>query len=129
MRAFRSFLIALNVQKTSSNFRNMVKWSTEAASQTVPTSWDETSATVDAGEYSLEDTKGKILDGLTLADSFMIYEEDSTYMMTYVGTPFIFAFRQISPNVGALTKNCVAEYDGGHFVFGNGDMYNKDVSF
>ena len=126
MRAFRSFLIALNVQKSSSNFRNMVKWSTEAASQTVPTSWDETNATVDAGEYSLEDTKGKILDGLPLADSFMIYKEDSTYMKTYIGTPFIFAFRQISPNVGALTKNCVAEYDGGHFVFGNGDMYIND---
>ena len=57
MRAFRSFLIALNVQKTSSNFRNMVKWSTEAASQTVPTSWDETNAAVDAGVYYLEDTK------------------------------------------------------------------------
>ena len=126
MRAFRSFLIALNVQKSSANFRNMVKWSTEAATQTVPTSWDETNAAVDAGEYSLEDTKGKILDGLPLADSFMIYKEDSTYMMTYVGTPFIFAFRQISPNVGALTKNCVAEYDGGHFVFGNGDMYIND---
>jgi len=126
MRAFRSFLIALNVQTSSANFRNMVKWSTAAASQTYPTSWNATDATVDAGEYSLEDSKGKILDGLPLADSFMIYKEDSTYMMTYVGTPFIFAFRQISPNVGALTKNCVAEYDGGHFVFGNGDMYIND---
>ena len=46
--------------------------------------------------------------------------------MTYVGTPFIFAFRQLSPSVGALTKNCVAEYDGGHFFFGNGDIYIND---
>jgi len=126
LRAFRSFLVALNVQKTSANFRDMVKWSTEAAHQTVPASWDATDATVDAGEYSLEDSKGKILDGLPLGDAFMIYKEDSTYMMSYIGTPFIFQFRQISPNVGALAKNCIAEFDGGHFVFGNGDMYIND---
>ena len=126
LRAFRSFLIALNVTKSAVNYPNLVKWSTEAATQALPASWDETDATVDAGEYSLEDSKGKILDGLPLADSFMIYKEDSTYMMTYIGTPFIFSFRQISPNVGALTKNCVAEFDGGHFVFGNGDMYIND---
>jgi len=126
LRAFRSFLIALNVKKSSVPYTRLVKWSTEAATQTVPSSWDETSATVDAGEYELADTRGKILDGLPLRDSFMIYKEDSTYQMTYVGTPFIFAFRQISPSVGALSKNCVKEYDGGHFIFGNGDMYIND---
>ena len=46
--------------------------------------------------------------------------------MTYVGTPFIFSFRQLSPTVGALSKNCVVEFDGGHFIFGNGDMYVND---
>ena len=126
MRAFKSFLIALNITRAGINYNTLVKWSTEAATQTLPTSWDESDATVDAGEYALEDTKGAILDGLPLGDSFMIYKEDSTYMMTYVGTPFIFAFRQISPNVGALSKNCVAEFDGGHFIFGNGDLYLND---
>jgi hypothetical protein len=104
----------------------VVKWSTEAPINAVPVSWDETSAVVDAGEYSLEDTKGAILDGLPLQDTFMIYKEDSTYAMTYVGTPFIFSFRQLSPTVGVLAKNCVTEFDGGHFVFGNGDMYIND---
>ena len=126
MRAFRSFLVGLNITRAGVNYGTLVKWSTEAATQTLPTSWDESDATVDAGEYALEDTKGVILDGLPLGDSFMIYKEDSTYMMTYVGTPFIFAFRQISPNVGALSKNCVAEFDGGHFIFGNGDLYLND---
>jgi hypothetical protein len=108
----------------------LVKWSTEAATQAVPTSWDETSATVDAGEYELADTKGKIIDGVALGDTFMIYKEDSTYSMTYVGTPFIFAFRQLSPTIGALSKNCIAEFSDEqgtkHFIFGNGDMYVND---
>jgi len=126
MRAFRSFLVALNVTKSDINYPRLVKWSTEAATQVTPTSWDESLATVDAGEYELADSKGAILDGLPLRDTFMIYKEDSIYSMTYVGTPFIFAFRQLSPSVGALTKNCVAEFDGGHFVFGNGDVYIND---
>ena len=129
MRAFRSFLVALNIEdKSSGTLRQsrVVKWSTEAAIQTVPSSWDENDATVDAGEYELADTKGDILDGLPLRDTFMIYKEDAVYSMTYVGTPFIFSFRQLSPSVGILSKNCVAEFDGGHFLFGNGDLYLND---
>ena len=130
VRAFRSFLIALNVTEAGVPFTRKVKWSTEAAIQTVPSSWDETSATVDAGEYELADSKGKILDGMPLGDVFMIYKEDSTYSMTYVGTPFIFAFRQLSPTIGALSKNCIAEFSDEqgtkHFIFGNGDMYVND---
>jgi hypothetical protein len=130
VRAFRSFLIALNIKKSSVPYTRLVKWSTEAATQAVPTSWDETSATVDAGEYELADSKGKILDGMPLGDAFMIYKEDSTYSMTYVGTPFIFAFRQLSPTIGALSKNCIAEFSDEqgtkHFIFGNGDMYVND---
>ncbi len=123
MRAFRSFLIALNVTKSSVPYTRLVKWSSQAATQAVPGSWDETSATVDAGEYSLDDSRGAILDGKPLGDNFFIYKADSTYMMSYVGTPFIFSFKQVSPNIGALAKNCVAEYPGGHFIFGNGDIY------
>jgi hypothetical protein len=126
LRSFRSFLVSLNITRSGTPNSRVVKWSTEAPVNGVPSSWDENDATVDAGEYSLEDTKGAILDGLPLQDTFMIYKEDSIYAMTYVGTPFIFAFRQISPNVGLLAKNCVTEFDGGHFIFGNGDMYIND---
>ena len=126
IKAFRSFLIALNVTESGTKYSNVVKWSTEAAIQTLPSSWDETSAVVDAGEYELADSKGAILDGLPLTDKFMIYKEDSVYQMSYVGTPFIFAFRQLSPTIGALSTNCVAEFGDRHFIFGNGDIYIND---
>jgi hypothetical protein len=126
LRAFRSFLIALNITKDDVNFPRLVKWSTEAATQTLPTSWNETTSTVDAGEFELADTKGAILDGLPLRDSFMIYKEDAVFSMTFVGTPFIFAFRQLSPTIGAIAKNCVAEFDGGHAIFGKGNFYVND---
>ena len=126
MRGFRSFLVALNIKQAGVNFPRVVKWSTEAATQTTPLSWNETTSTVDAGEYELADTKGDIMDGMQLRDSFMIYKEDATYSMTYVGTPFIFAFRQLSPTIGAMSTNCVAEFDGGHAIFGKGNFYVND---
>lgn len=126
LRAFRSFLVALNISNDGVNFPRVVKWSTEAATQNIPTSWNETTSTVDAGEFELADTKGDILDGLQLRDSFMIYKEDAVYSMTFVGTPFIFSFRQLSPTIGAISKNCVAEFDGGHAIFGKGNFYIND---
>ena len=56
----------------------------------------------------------------------MIYKEDAVYSMTFVGTPFIFSFRQLSPTIGAIAKNCVAEFDGGHAIFGKGNFYIND---
>ena len=126
MRGFRSFLVALNIKQAGVNFPRVVKWSTEAAIQTTPASWNETTSTVDAGEYELADTKGDIMDGMQLRDAFMIYKEDAVYSMTYVGTPFIFSFRQLSPTVGAISTNCIAEFDGGHAIFGKGNFYVND---
>ena len=126
IRAFRSFLVALNINRGGVDYPRLVKWSTEAGLQDIPSSWNETTSTVDAGEYELADTKGDILDGLQLRDTFMIYKEDATYSMSYVGTPFIFSFRQLSPTIGAISKNCVAEFDGGHAIFGKGNFYIND---
>ena len=126
MRGFRSFLVALNIKQAGVNFPRVVKWSTEAATQATPLSWNETTSTVDAGEYELADTKGDIMDGMQLRDAFMIYKEDAAYSMTYVGTPFIFSFRQLSPTVGAIATNCIAEFDGGHAIFGKGNFYVND---
>ena len=126
MRAFRSFLVALNIKRGGVSYPRVVKWSTEAGIQDVPSSWNETTSTVDAGEFELADTKGDIQDGLQLRDTFMIYKEDATYSMSFVGTPFIFSFRQLSPTIGAIAKNCVAEFDGGHAIFGKGNFYIND---
>lgn len=123
LRAFRSFLVALNVTESSVNYPRLVKWSTEAATQTVPSSWDESVATNDAGEFELGSATAPIVDGLQLRDTFMIYTEQETFSMSFVGTPFIFSFRMLSPSVGAMAKNCIAEFDGGHFIFGRDDFY------
>jgi hypothetical protein len=123
IKSFKTFLIALNMDRSTVPYPKLVKWSNEAASHAPPTSWDEADATKDAGEYELADTPGDIIDGLQLGESFMIYKDDAIYIMNYIGTPFIFSFRLLSPTVGILAKNCVSEFSGGHFFFGKTNIY------
>ncbi len=122
IRSFKTFLIGLNWSRIDPEPR-LVKWSTEASYGLPPFSWSSADNTLDAGEYELSDTPGSIVDGLPLGDSFLIYKNDSIYIMNYVGTPYIFSFKLLSPNIGCLTKNAVAEFEGGHFFMGNSDFY------
>jgi len=122
IKSFKSFLVALNVTKSSVNYPTLVKWSTEAATQTVPSSFDETSSTNDSGEYPLQSGAEIIRDGLQLGDTFQIYTSGAVHQMAYVGTPFIFSFRRVAP-IGIMAKNCVCEFPGGHFILGVDDLY------
>jgi len=51
LRGFKQFLIAMNVSKGATDYPRMVKWSTAASANAVPSSWDETDAANDAGEF------------------------------------------------------------------------------
>lgn len=123
MRPFKNYLVALNISKSSVDFPTVVKWSSPADPGQVPFTWDETDPTNDAGETSLADTSGAIVDGAKLRDYFIIYKEDSVYLMRYIGGVFVFAFQQLFNDIGIMATNCVAEFDGSHFVVGIGDVY------
>jgi len=122
IRSFRTFLVGLNWSRTNEEPR-LVKWSTEASFGSPPSTWSETDNTLDAGAYELSDTPGDIIDGLPLGDSFLIYKDDSIYVMNYIGTPYIFSFKLLSPTIGLLSKGALAEFEGGHFFMGNSDFY------
>lgn len=123
LRPFKNYLIALNVTKAGVGFPTLVKWSSPADPGQVPFTWDETDPINEAGETSLADTTGAIVDGVKLRDSFIIYKEDSSYLMRYIGGIYIFAFQQLFNDIGMLAKNCAAEFNGFHFVVGAGDIY------
>lgn len=123
VRPFKNYLIALNITKDSVQQPTVVKWSSPADPGNVPFTWDVTDPTNDAGEAPLADTAGALVDGKKLRDQFILYKEDSVYSMRYVGGTYIFAFQQLFDDVGMLSPNCVAEFDGKHFVVGQGDVY------
>lgn len=126
MRTYRNFLIALNVTKSGTNYPFMVKWSSPAAPGAVPSTWDPSDATQDAGENDLAESNGAIIDGLQLRDSFMIYKEDSVWRMSYIGGAPVFAFQKVLGVSGALNRNCIVEIDGFHFVLTGSDVIVHD---
>lgn len=123
VRPFKNYLIALNITKNSVDMPTVVKWSSPADPGNVPFTWNEADPKNDAGENPLADTAGAIVDGKKLRDSFIIYKEDSVYSMRYIGGVYVFQFQQLYDDVGMLAPNCAAEFDGKHFVIGQGDVY------
>lgn len=127
VRPFKQFLVALDITKSGTRYPRMVKWSHGAAAGAVPSSWDETDTTIDAGEYELADSFGFCLDGVTLRDVFIVYKQDSVWGMQYVGGDKVMRFFKIFDELGALAKRCAVEFfSGKHAVFGNGDVYVHD---
>lgn len=126
IRAFKNSLIALGVTKAGVDYPYMVKWSHPADPGTVPVTWDTTDATKDAGEIDLADGYDKIVDGLPLRGSFIIYKESSIWRMDFTGGPFVYAFTKALGLSGALNRNCIVEIDGQHLVLTGSDVIVHD---
>lgn len=127
IRAFKNYLIALDVTKGVIRYRQMVKWSAAAEPLTVPSTWDEADTTADAGETSLSETNGTVIDCLPLRDVNIVYKDDSIHGMQFIGNPFVFRFYQIFSSVGILAKRCVAAFENYHCFVGNDlDIYVHD---
>lgn len=115
IKAYKQYLIALNVTKSSVAYPQLIKWSHVADPGSVPSSWDETDATVDAGEYALAESDGHIIDGMRLGDEFLVYKEDETHAMNLIGGRFIFSIRRRF-KTGVFGPRCIAEHKGKHIV-------------
>lgn len=126
LRSYKNYMVALDVTKTGTRFPDMVKWSHPADPGTTPSSWDETDPTKDAGEVQLADTRGYCIDCLPLRDTNIIYKDDTTWGMQFIGGPFVFRFFQMSKTVGALSRDCVIEFHNKHIVLSNADVVIHD---
>jgi hypothetical protein len=127
IRSYKAYLIALNITDAVPSVNvNKVKWSAAALPGALPTTWDITDPTNDAGEISLSDSEGYLVDCLTLNDYNIIYKSTSTYIMSYVGGNTVFSIRKLFPNIGMLSKNCAAYFEGKHFVVTNDDVIIHD---
>lgn len=126
IRAFKNFLIALNITKSGANYPYMVKWSHPADPGSLPSSWNEADATKQAGENDIAEGHDPIVDGLQLRDSFMIYKESSIWRMDFVGGNYIFKFTKVLGKSGAMNRNCIADIDGYHIVLTTNDVIIHD---
>jgi len=125
IRPFKNFLVALHITEAATVKPHMVKWSHPADPGTVPTSWDDTDATKDAGEVELIDSQaGVIQDAKLLRDLLIIYKDNSTWGMQHIGGQNIFRFFPMFTSTGILTNRCVSSLPNAaqHFVMVGDDL-------
>ncbi len=125
IRTFSNFLFALNMTEGGTELPTKLRWSNAAEPGTVPTEWVAT-ATNNAGDASLADTAGGIVDAAALRGQFFIYKAHATYAANFVGGSFVFTFRKFLTTSGILARNCVTEAMGNHIVMTDGDILIHD---
>jgi hypothetical protein len=127
MRSFKQYLVALDVTKGATRYPTMVKWSHPADPGTVPSSWDHTDPTKDAGEVPLSETLGACVDCVPLKDVNIIYKTDSVWGMQYIGGAYVFRFYKIFGDWGMPVRDCAIEFlSGQHLVFTGSDIIIHD---
>jgi len=126
MRAFGSYVVALNVTKGAVQLSNLVKWSDIVLAGMPPASWDSNDPTTSAGENPLQDLTTPLVDGLPMRSIFVLYSENQIWGMTPSGDNFIFDFQRLFSEGGMISPNCAVEVEGRHYVFGPTDVYVHD---
>ncbi len=129
VRGFKNYLVALDVTKSSTRYPRMVKWSHVAAPGAVPSSWDETDATKDAGEVVLSEGEDELIDCAQLGDYNVLYTKGQTWMQALSGTASIFNFIKRLDASGILTQECAKPLPRRqHFVVTQDDIVVHDLS-
>lgn len=128
IRAYKNHLVCLGMSEGPTNFDQRVRWSDISYLNELPTNWIEDWQSSDAGFNDLTDSYGQIIDGCQLRDSLIIYTNRDTFAMDYVGGDIVFNFRKIFPDSGILSKNCAIEFEQGHFVISEEDIFVHDGS-
>lgn len=122
IRAYREFLIALDMTEGGSDFPQKLRWSDAAVPGSVPSSWSATDPTKLAGTKYFAETPGVLIDCLPMGSANVVYKSDSAYVMQFVGGAYKFTFNKIF-DIGIIGRNCVAEVEGQHVFMSYNDIY------
>lgn len=123
VRSYRNYLVALDMTEGGVNLPQRVRWSNVAYVNELPPDWIEDDEARDGGFNDLTDANGKIVDGMPLRDSFVIYTDQETYLMEYVGGILIFQFKKLFSDTGILAPECAVEFEQKHFVIAKDDIF------
>lgn len=123
--AFRYHLFALDITVSGANNPNLFLWSDAADPGDIPQSWTP-AASNEAGFAQLSDRAGSIVAARRLRDSLIVYKENSSYAIRYVGGNEKFGVSGLWSNAGAVNTRAVDDIDGKHVVVTNGDIVIND---
>ncbi|MGL5013663.1 MAG: hypothetical protein ACRC6V_05145 [Bacteroidales bacterium] len=123
VRSFRNYLVALDMIEGGIDLPQRVRWSNVAYVNELPPDWIEDDEARDGGFNDLTDANGRIVDGIPLRDTFMVYTDQETYEMQYVGGILIFNFKKLFSDSGILAPECAVEFEQKHFVISKDDIF------
>lgn len=115
----RDFVVAANTYESSAQQQYRVRW----CDINNETNWT-TSATSQADYQDIPDG-GQIV-GIRGGEFGLIFLERAIHRMTYIGTPFIFQFDNISRNKGCMVAGSIAQYQGITFFLSDDGFYMCD---
>jgi hypothetical protein len=102
-----------------SSYPNRVQWSALGDES----SWT-TSATTQADYQDIPD--GGSVVGVTGGEFGLVFMDRSIHRMSYVGSPLVFQFDNISRNLGCYEANSIIQYGGTSFFLGDDGFYACD---
>jgi len=115
----RDFVVVANTYESSVQQQYRVRWS----AINDETDWVENVNT--QSDYQDIPDGGQII-GIRGGEFGLILLERSIHRMTYVGTPFIFQFDNISRNKGCMVAGSIAQYQGITFFLSDDGFYMCD---
>lgn len=129
VRPFGYSLVAANLTLSNglgvTHAPSTVRISVQAPIGSFPTIWEPGLTTDTADEFEVN-TTSPILDMLELRGQMFIYSSDSIHILSVVNG--IANVRPYSKGYGVLGQNCIAEFDGQHFVVDRNDIYTHNGS-
>ena len=115
----RDFVVVANTVESGDQKQYRVRWS----AINNETDWTENVNT--QSDYQDVPDGGQIM-GIRGGEFGIVLLERSIHRMTYVGTPFIFQFDNISRNKGCMVAGSIAQYQGITFFLSDDGFYMCD---
>ena len=115
----RDFVVCANTYESSAQQQYRVRWS----ALNDETDWVEDVNT--QSDYQDIPDGGQIV-GIRGGEFGLVFLERAISRMTYIGTPFIFQFDNISRNKGCMVSGSIAQYQGVTFFLSDDGFYMCD---
>lgn len=115
----RDFVVAANTYESGAREQYRVRWS-DLNNET-----DWTNSATSQADYQDIPDGGQIV-GIRGGEFGLIFLERAIHRMTYVGTPFIFQFDNISRNKGCMVSGSIAQYQSITYFLSDDGFYMCD---
>ena len=115
----RDFVVVANTFESSNRYPNRVRWS----GINDETEWTYSQTT--QADYQDIPDGGNVV-GIRGGEFGLVLLNNGIVRMSYVGTPFIFQFDNISRGTGCLEENSIAQYQGITFFLSDDGFYMCD---